>query len=256
VLDFLLACVYSAAADTTGLDLLPGCPVPKVSLQGVIDTFPALPKDASAGQILSKIKGGDSQAANRLALLSWLGTSFRGFMLTAPESARVPLMPNVHQFLMLNSAPEHQAIFDNRLRAGRSSSANVTGGVTFHGTPATRLWKVLTEGLKNMSNTPFMAHGASHGSGIYLADEPSVSLGYSGSTGVTWKNSAWHGRQVLLGCELAGHTPNSYHVIPDEGNVMIRYVFLCPAGFRPPQVRLIDGAMKMTYAALRNGTLA
>jgi hypothetical protein len=164
-------------------------------------------------------------------------------------------MPGVHQFLMFNSTPEREAAFVNRLTAG-SSSTTTTGGVVFHGTPAARLFKVLTEGLKNMSNTPFMAHGASHGSGIYLADEPGVSQGYSGSTGVTWKNSAWTGRQVLLGCELAGHRPTSYHVIPDEGRVLVRYVFLCPAGFKAPQVRLIDGAMKMTYTALRSGVLA
>lgn len=255
VLDFLLACVYSAAADTTALDLLPECPVPKTSIRGVIDSFPPLPEDASAASLLSKIRGSDSQASSRVALLSWLGTQFRGFMLTAPESARVPLMPGVHQFLMFNSAPEREALFASRLTTGSTSTA-ATSGVAFHGTQAARLFKVLTEGLKNMSNTPFMAHGASHGSGIYLADEPAMSLGYSGSTGITWNNSAWTGRQVLLGCELAGHTPTSYHVIPDEGRVLIRYVFLCPAGFRAPQVRLIDGAMKMTYAALRNGVLA
>ncbi|KAB5583523.1 hypothetical protein GE09DRAFT_946856 [Coniochaeta sp. 2T2.1] len=258
VLDFLLTCVYSAAGDTSALDLLPNCPVPKSSLKAVIDSFPPLPKDAPVSTLLSSIRSPGVHSLNRVTLLSWLGTSFRGLMLTAPESARVPLMPGAHQFLMLNSSPEREATFSNRLitGTGSTSTAPATTGVVFHGTPATRLFKVLTEGLRNMSNTPFMAHGASHGSGIYLAGEPSMSLGYSGGTGVTWKNSAWCGRQVLLGCELAGHTASSYHVIPDEGRVLVRYVFLCPAGFRAPQARLVDGAMKMTYAALRSGVLA
>lgn len=261
VLDFLLTCVYSAAADGTTLDLLPNCPVPKASLRTVIDSFPHLNTAYSPTKRLAQMSGSDVHAANRLAILSWLGISFRGFMISAPESARVPSMPGVHQFIMLNSAPEREALFSEALSVSSSTNTSgtphTTGGVVFHGTPAPRLFKVLTEGLKNMSNTPFMAHGASHGSGIYLADEPATSLGYGGSTGnATWRGSALSNRQVLLGCELLGHVPGSYHVIPDEGRVLNRYVFLCPVGFRAPQARLIDGAMRSTFASLRTGVLA
>jgi len=245
VVDFLLACVYAAAQDVTTLDLLPGCPIEKSMLPAVINSFPAMPPDTTAQALLNRIGGTDEMAQHREVLMSWMCTTFRGSMLSAPSDMGVPLMPpGVQQFLMFNASPELEKAFAARLPSG-------TGGPVFHGTPAPRLWRVLTGGLRNMTDGPFMIHGAVNGPGIYLAQEPSVSLGYSGVFTTTWRHSAFTGKTVLLGCELEGHTDQATHVVPEEARVLVRFIILGPPGFTAPQARLIGDAMKTTFAALR-----
>jgi hypothetical protein len=247
VVDFMLACVYAAAQDNNNtLDLLPGCPIEKSKLCTVVNSFPPMPATGSTpAGLLNRIRGTDSMAQDRGILLAWMCSAFRGCMLSAPQGMAVPLMPGCHQFLMFNSAPELEAGFANRMPTG-------TGGVCFHGTPTSRLWRILAGGLKNMTGTPYMVHGAASGPGVYLADEPSMSLGYSGSLANTWRNSAFAQRNVLFGCELQGHTPQATHAVVDDARVIVRYIFLCPPGFTAPQARLIDNAMKITFASLRN----
>ena len=177
--------------------------------------------------------------------MSWICTAFRGCMLSAPQDMSVPLMPpGVQQFLMFNSSPELETAFAARLPSG-------TGGPVFHGSPAPRLWRIVTDGLRNMTDTPFMIHGAASGPGIYLADEPSMSLSYSGAFVDTWRHSAFRGKTVLLGCELEGHTAQATHAIAEEARVLVRFIIIGPSGFAAPQARLIGDAMKSTFAALR-----
>ena len=107
-----------------------------------------------------------------------------------------------------------------------------------------------------LSNTPLMAHAAASGKGIYLADEPSTSWSYTSSSGAGWAASAFRNCRVLLGCELAGGgtSSNGIHVIADASRIMVRYIFLCPANFKPPEARHVVPAMQTTFASLRSGT--
>lgn len=73
-IDLLLTCVYAAAADTTNLDLLPGCPVTKGRITAVIDTFPVLTTYQTAHNLKAAIQGSDGFGKEREDLLSWLST--------------------------------------------------------------------------------------------------------------------------------------------------------------------------------------
>ncbi|KUJ12161.1 uncharacterized protein LY89DRAFT_566802, partial [Mollisia scopiformis] len=218
-IDLLLTSIYAAASDTSTLDLLPGCPVPKNKVAAVIDTLPALATFQTASNLKIAIQGTDGLGKDREDLLSWLCLKFRGFILSAQSSFRVPSMPNTQQFLMLNSNHEREALFNSKSPSGGS------GRVIFHGTQVSRMFLILSEGLKVMSNTPFMLTGAARGVGIYCGDDQATSLNYAGMTGTSWKNSALGNMRLMMGCELASTAPSAtgtYHVVSDENSLQIR----------------------------------
>ncbi|KAE8452970.1 hypothetical protein EG329_012157 [Mollisiaceae sp. DMI_Dod_QoI] len=250
-IDLLLTCVYAAAADPSNLDLLPNCPVSKDRIAAIMDTLPALASFQTSNNLKATIQGSDGLGKEREDLLSWLCLQFRGFILSAQSSFRVPSMPNTQQFLMLNSNHEREALFNAQAPGG-------SGRVVFHGTQVSRLFLILTEGLKVMSNTPFMLTGAARGAGIYCGDDQGASLHYSGSTGQSWRNSTLGNMRVMLGCELASAGPSAlgnYHVVADENSLLVRYVFLLPATYQAPPRHHVEPAMNITYANLRSGTL-
>lgn len=251
--DFLLTCVYAAAADKTNLDLLPGCPVKKDRIAAIIDSMPVLTTYQTAHNLKSAIQWNDGLGKEREDLLSWICLKFRGFLLSAQGSFRpVPSMPNTQQFLLLNSNHEREALFNAK------TAASGSGRVIFHGTQASRMFLILTEGLKVKSNTPFMLTGAARGNGIYCGDDQATSLNYSGGTGTSWRNSSIRNMRIMLGCELATTAPSahgSYHVVTDENSLMVRYVFLLPLTYQCPPRHHVEPAMSSTYARLRAGTL-
>ena len=269
VLDFLLGCVYSAARDSSGLQLLGSdCPYDKTKMCAVLDTFPALPADDNTTpfDLLNKIRTAESgYAREREQVLRWMSKWFRGCMLSAPPGKRLSILSDVEQFLLYNSTPQCEKAFYDTVQASGARAAAKTGQVVFHGSPPARMWKVLTEGLRNMSNTRYMAHGALNGPGIYLADEPVTSFDYSGQFNITWANSAYHGKKVLMGCELLEQNPNALlpvgakkppagtHIVTDESRVLVRYVFICPSTYAMPVARNIDMAMRSTFGKLRAG---
>lgn len=161
-------------------------------------------------------------------------------------------MPGTKQFLLLNSNHERERLFDAQMGTPGSS------GVVFHATQVSRLFRIFTEGLKVMSNTSFMIHGASHGTGIYCADEQSMSLPYAGGIGKSWKNSALSDLKIMMGCELANYAPSpmGYHVVADEDRLLVRYIFLLPTSFRAPPRQHVEPAINITFANLRSGLLA
>jgi len=170
-------------------------------------------------------------------------------MLTAPDGFRIPSMPHTQQFLLPNVHHEREQLFNAATAYGTGS------GVVFHGTQCARLFLILSEGLKNMSGTQFQANGAASGPGVYCADEQYTSWSYSGATGQSWKNSTLSNMQVMLGCELKGYTPAGVHVITDDARLLVRYVFLLPAGYQTPVRAHVEPAMSVAFAKLRSGLL-
>ena len=251
-IDLLLTCVYAAAADQSTLQLLPGCPVKKTKIGAVIDSFPPLASLQTATDLQAAIRGYDGYGKDREALLSWLCLTFRGFMLTAPDGFRVPSMPNTQQFLMLNSNHEREQLF-NALPGSPGGS-----GVVFHGTQVSRLFLILTEGLKLMSNTAFMMNGSARGAGIYCGNDQGTSFPYAGTTGQSWRNSALGNMKIMLGCELAAYTasnPTGAYLVTDQNRLLVRYVFLLPQGYQCPPRHYVEPAMKTAFANLRSGLL-
>ncbi|OAA57497.1 Poly(ADP-ribose) polymerase, catalytic domain protein [Niveomyces insectorum RCEF 264] len=272
VLDFLLGCVCAAVSDSSGLQLVSSdSPFEKHRMLQILHSFPALPRDETATPFdtLAKIRANAYLANEREQVLAWMSKWFRGCMLSAPPGKRLPIMSEVEQFLLYNSTPECEKAFRDCVQAtgssGSTRSAVRTGDVVFHGSQTARMWKVLTEGLRNMSNTRYMAHGAVNGPGIYLADEPATSFSYSGLFNVTWNKSAFRNKKVLLGCELLEPNPNAplpagakrppagTHIVTDESRVLVRYVFICPQSYTMPPARHIEQAMKSTFLNLQHG---
>lgn len=251
-IDLLLTCVYAAAADQSDLTLLPGCPVQKSKIRSVIDSLPNLASLQTATDLQAAIRGNDECGRDREKLLSWLCLKFRGFILANPDGFRIPSMPNTQQFLMLNSNHEKEQLF--KAQPGSQGGS----GVVFHGTTILRLFLILTEGLKVMSNTPFMQNGAAYGQGIYCGNDQGGSLPYAHKIGRSWRNSALRNMSIMLGCELAAYTtPGSdgIHRISDGDRLIVRYVFLLPEGYNPPARHHVEPAMSISFATLRSGLL-
>jgi hypothetical protein len=161
-------------------------------------------------------------------------------------------MPNTKQFLILNSNHERERLFNAQ------PGSQQGGGVVFHGTQVSRLFLILTEGLKVMSNSAFMLHGAAAGPGIYCGDNQATSLGFAGNTGGSWRNSALGNMRIMLGCELAGYAPprqGNAHTVADQNRLLVRYVFLLPQGYQAPLRQHVEPAMSTASARLRSGLL-
>jgi hypothetical protein len=159
-LDLFLTAVYAAAgvtstSTTSKLDLLPGCPIPQHQVRQVIDSYSPLSFYVNAADLKQAI-GTDTMGRQRELLLSWICLRFRGFVMTAPSGYRVPSMPGVTQFIILNSAHDKEKSF-NRAQFDLWLSPNTTGGPVFHGTALSRLFSILTSELKVMSQTPYKA---------------------------------------------------------------------------------------------------
>ncbi|RSL57973.1 hypothetical protein CEP53_006295 [Fusarium sp. AF-6] len=249
--DLLISSVYAAALDGSNLDLLPGCPVAKASLPTVINSLPPMATLAKAPNI-SQVLRRSHYGVDQERLLSWLCLSFRGFMRSVPSGFTIPSMPQTQQFLLMNSHHEREQAFEAHLGA----TASAGSGPVFHGTNISRLFLILSTGLKNVSNTALMRHGAASGPGIYCGDEQETSLAYSQAIGNSWSNSAIDQQmRVMLGCELAkyptGNTPT--HVVQDETRVLVRYVLLLPANYHSPPRRHVVPAMSTAFALLRSG---
>jgi ubiquitin-protein ligase len=95
----------------------------------------------------------------------------------------------------------------------------------FHGSAFDNWYSIITNGLKNYSNTKNMINGQAYGSGIYLSDDYSVSQVYS-------MRSILPNKEIILGVyEIIGNkekyqkTQNIY-VIPDESNLLLRFIII------------------------------
>ena len=248
VLDVLLTSIYAVTLSGKLDLLLQGCPVNTAStLQKLLDSFPPMNQLQNASDLDTSIKRLGKQSE---ALLTWVCSTYRGFLVSASGQLRIPGMPGVHQFVLANAAPELESAWLARL--GQQSTR-----VLFHGTSLDRLHAILCQGLRVCSGTNLMSHGAVLGNGIYTAEEPRTAWGYS-TAGTSWKGSAFPNVQVVLGCELAGiSTParTGIHVIKDPSTLMVRYVFLVPPTAAAPLAAHIVPAMQSVFASLRSGAL-
>ncbi|KAF2837827.1 hypothetical protein M501DRAFT_141399 [Patellaria atrata CBS 101060] len=242
VVDLLLTAVFAAAKlKRTDIDLLDGCPISRVNLPIVLDGIPPI-HSFGTGYYRKLIRRLDQEQQR---LLSWVCNNYQGFILSAPSSMRVPSMPGT-QFILANGNPERE-------RAFAAHVAEHGSQVVFHGTSMDRLYSILRHGLLITTDTPLMVHGAVAGVGIYLADEPSKSLVYSPiSSG--WSQGSFSNVLLLLGVELAGPVSvNEMYVISDPTRIMVRYIFMCPAGSQIPIAAHITPAMQITFNMLRSG---
>ena len=266
VIDVLLTAIH-ASASTSKLDLLPNCPAKNApAVVNMIDQLPAITTLATHLKSCLNVHGNDFRLAQSLAGycspslhsvalasgLIWAGTSYRGFLVSATGSQRIPSFGN-NQFLVANTAPDLEIAFSCHMLRSASTSQ-----IFFHGTSLDRLYPILCQGLQVQSGTN-QRHGALYGPGIYMADEPRVAWGYATVTRGGWKSSNLKDMKVLLGCELAGSKPRAsntgIYVITDATRLAVRYIFLLASDARMPAAKDVRLPMGSVFQGLRNFTL-
>jgi hypothetical protein len=251
VLDMLLTGVYAAAISTRS-ELLPGCPIKSTqAVVAILNCLPPVSALALAPDLNKALKRYHKDAA--VELLTWACNHYRGFITTASGICRIPGMPSgTHQFVLANASPELELSFAKQL-----PRYNPQTRILFHGTSLDRLPSILAQGLKIQSGTNLQRTGAAHGKGIYLAEDPSTSFSYSPAA-ISWKSSGLSNMRLLLGCEVVGNgnsvTPG-IHVIRDERQVMVRYVFLLTSSAYAPVAGHVVPAMGSAVSALRSGAV-
>lgn len=124
-----------------------------------------------------------------------------------------------------------------------------------------RLFAILCQGLKILSQTALQVHGAVYGTGIYLAVEPSLAVSYSRASqkrpsSFSTQHAEFVNKRVLLGIEYAGEEGqknNGMYVATDPSKLLLRYVFLLPQSFNAPLANHVVPAMQSNFHTLKAG---
>ena len=89
----------------------------------------------------------------------------------------------------------------------------------YHGSSCENWYSIIRNGLKNMSGSKWQVNGRKFGNGIYAADIPAYSLGYTG------------GKNRIIAVLEPSQNPiiwkkGAYYVIPDPADLIIRYLIV------------------------------
>jgi hypothetical protein len=249
--DMMLSSVYATAS--TGIpELLPGCPIRnKATIKAILNSLPSLTIIRDAVNTSAVLESYHKDAEK---LISWACVHFRGYMATATGPCKIHNLPEgTHQFILANASPALESSFASRLPRPTSKST-----VLFHGTSLDRLPAILAQGLLVYSGTALQRTGAVHGRGIYLAEDPATTFTYA-TTSLSWRNSGLSNMRLMLGCEVVGTgkkiSTGGFHVIKDEGSVMVRYLFMFRNDAVAPVANHIVTPMASAMSALRTGVV-
>ncbi|KAL6060336.1 Protein mono-ADP-ribosyltransferase parp16 [Balamuthia mandrillaris] len=237
-----LACAQSTRADT----MFTPFPSDFISqdkkkdfelLKKVLADLPAVQELASAGDVRHYLDELDPNPPGQkiyYRLVRWLLTSNRAHLVRLKEDQQISAMSTPYQYMLLTAAPEREARFEQLKKQHGSFFA-------FHGSPMENWHPIMRTGLKNMSNTSNMLHGAAHGAGIYLAPNASTSGGYMRS-GTGWSKSQFGSSVSCLALvEVIDH-PDIYgrdhsqwcYVVKDEEHLITRFFFIYGNGGSVP----------------------
>lgn len=172
-------------------------------------------------------------------LIRWVLTSSRAHLrlLTNKEKIVLPGFAVDHQFVMMSTPPEREAVFRKLRKASEITKGKGKGSIyAWHGSSTCNWHAIVRTGLKNLSNTALMTTGAAYGEGIYMATEANTSHDYC-KTQDGWKNSMFGAKSKCLAlCEVINHPklkpPNPYYVVQEEEFIITRYFFVCAASNR------------------------
>jgi hypothetical protein len=248
--DLMLTSVY-AAAMSGRCELLPRCPIYNIeTVKAVLNSLPSLTLISHAVNLSAVLKSYHNDAEK---LISWACIQHRGYITTATGLCKIPTLPTgTHQFILANASPRLESAYISKFPKPSAKTS-----VLFHGTTFDRLPAILAQGLRVCSGTSLQRTGAAYGQGIYLAEEPSLSLTYAPAT-TSWRNSGLPNMRLLLGCEVVGGekgVKKGIHVITDEASVMVRYIFLLTNNATCPIANHIVPAMGSSMRALRTGAV-
>lgn len=118
---------------------------------------------------------------------------------------------------MIEFAIKHKPEVEQRFK-------NASTTYLFHGSNSCNWYSILRNGLKNCSKSKMQLNGAVYGSGIYLAADANYSYRYSSV-----------GEIIVLGvCQLIDAPKylrtTGIYVVPDEENVLLKYIYIIPRG--------------------------
>lgn len=140
-------------------------------LETLVSQFPPMKVMTSftCGQLHTAL-----DSINRLLfpLLTWIISSNRSHIVKLPPDRQIKFMVTPHQFLLLNSPPAKEALFQAAKEQYGSTFA-------FHGSSIENWHSIIRIGLLVASGTKRQVNGAAYGSGIYLSPLASMSFGYS-----------------------------------------------------------------------------
>ena len=88
----------------------------------------------------------------------------------------------------------------------------------FHGSSAHNWHPIMRMGIKNLSNTKLMAHGAALGPGVYLAKDIGTAMGYCGGGG-----SVIVGVCLVKNYEKYKKNENVY-VVPNDNDILLKHL--------------------------------
>jgi hypothetical protein len=249
VVDFLVTAAYAASL-AKNPDLLPGSPLQDMAaVQQALNSLPPTSNWQTRNSLEDAI---NPLGCKTKELLIWIMTAFRGYLVSASGSLKIPSMPGVQQFFLANTNPEKERQFVDRINAGHPRK------VLFHATTVQRLYSILCQGLREMSGTSLQRNGASFGKGIYMAEEPLTAWGYTETFTSNWKGSQFSNFRVMLGCEYVGASTSvsgNIYVIKEPAALMLRYIFVMPANTQIPVARHVVPAMESVFTNLRAGAL-
>lgn len=249
VVDLLVTATYAASL-VKNPDLLPGSPVQDMAaVQEAMNSLPPISDWQTNNSLEDAINPLGSQTKK---LLIWIMTAFKGYLVSATGSLKIPSLPGTHQFFLANTNPEKEREFTDRINAGHPRK------VLFHATTVQRLYSILCQGLREMSGTSLQRNGASFGNGIYMAEEPLTAWGYTETFINNWKSSQFSNFRVMLGCEYVGTSPSvsrNIYVIKEPAALMLRYIFILPANAQMPVARHLVPAMESVFTNLRAGAI-
>ncbi|OHT03424.1 UBA/TS-N domain containing protein [Tritrichomonas foetus] len=164
-----------------------------------------------------------------LELLRWIILSNKSQIISLPPQLRINEVSSPFQFMTLIATLSAEKQFISR---------KTTNGSIFmwHGSDGGRWHSIIRNGLWNMSKTDCV-NGDAYGQGIYLANNSSISHGYSLSTTNLYNKSQLGTQLSLIAlCEVACVKELINHgqicTLTDEKACIVRFIF-CSYGLNP-----------------------
>ncbi|RDW95268.1 hypothetical protein BP5796_01031 [Coleophoma crateriformis] len=220
VVNLLLATTFAETVRSGNTTLLPNCPF--ATAQALRNCLNRLQCFATAQALAQSMSLPESDIHGRL--LHWLCAQFGQQIEPASGSFHITGMPrDVQQFVLTQPTAALQARFMNA-----KLGANGRSCVLYHGTPLSNLRSIISTGF-------IPAYDVSHGRGLFLAEDPSISYWYATMRPVMeeWRNTPFASFGAILGCEVSGNgRPISPHIhcVNVLSSVMVRYIFLVTPG--------------------------
>ena len=122
--------------------------------------------------LLFPVRVPDAVKGDDRLILAWALQTFKGKLRSVPEDKLVKQFNCRFQFHLEYVSPQMEAEFQALKQQHGSFFA-------FHGSPFYNVWGILQQSIQPMSGTKYQENGAVFGSGVYLARNLSLVLGYA-----------------------------------------------------------------------------